>query len=109
MDLRAVFIQNLKFYRKIRRISQMKLADLCDSSTSYIGQIEIGNKFPSIDMIDRMAKALNIRPYLLFMDEAGAGASLEPLPPRPYSMPETVREELVRELTSAMSRVVKRH
>jgi transcriptional regulator with XRE-family HTH domain len=106
--LKDVFIQNLRKYRRIRGISQIKLAGLCGSSTSYISQIEIGGKFPSIDMIDRMAKALDIKPYLLFVEEKGAEAPPEPLPPLSYSMPEAVKENLIRELTSALSRVVKR-
>lgn len=69
MDLRAVFIDNLKKYRKEQKLSQMKLADLCGTSPSYIGEIEIGKKFPSVEMIQKFADAMNIRPYMLFMEE----------------------------------------
>ena len=47
----------------------MKLAEICNTSTSYIGEIEIGKKFPSIEMIDKIAEALNIKTYFLFIDE----------------------------------------
>lgn len=47
----------------------MKLAELCNTSTSYIGEIEIGRKFPSIEMIEIFCKALEIKPFQLFMDE----------------------------------------
>lgn len=83
----------------------MKLAELCDSSTSYIGQIEIGNKFPSIDMIERMAQALQVKPYLLFFDEFDPGDDELP-PKREYALPETVKNELLR-LTAAIRRVIK--
>lgn len=46
----------------------MKLAELCDTSTSYIGEIEIGKKFPSVEMIQQIAAALHIKPYRLFTD-----------------------------------------
>ncbi|MDR1836545.1 MAG: helix-turn-helix domain-containing protein, partial [Treponema sp.] len=49
MQLRDVFVQNLRKYRRYRGISQMTLAELCGTSTSYIGQIEIGNRFPSLE------------------------------------------------------------
>ena len=72
MDLRNVFIMNLKRVRKEKKISQMRLAELCESSTSYIGEIEIGQKFPSIEMIEKIALALEVRPFLLFLDAQDA-------------------------------------
>ena len=69
MDLRQVFINNLKKYRKEQKLSQMKLADLCGTSASYIGEIEIGKKFPSIEMIQKFSEAMNIQPYKLLMTE----------------------------------------
>jgi transcriptional regulator with XRE-family HTH domain len=101
MDLKRVFIKNLRNYRKSRGFSQMKLAELCNSSTSYIGQIEIGNKFPSIEMIEKLAAALNVRPHLLFFDPAAPESGDEPPAQRGYAMPEPVKTELLR-LTSAI-------
>ena len=69
MDLRTVFITNLKRFRKEQKMSQMRLAELCETSTSYIGEIEIAKKFPSIEMIEKIARALNVRPFQLFQDE----------------------------------------
>lgn len=72
MDLRHIFITNLKRLRKERKVSQMRLAELCETSTNYIGQIEIGQKFPSIEMIEKIARALEVRPFLLFLDAQDA-------------------------------------
>jgi transcriptional regulator with XRE-family HTH domain len=47
----------------------MQLAELCDSSTGYIGEIESGKRFPSVNMIERLAKALDIESYFLFKNE----------------------------------------
>ena len=69
MDSKKVFIKNLKTFRKRKKLSQMRLAEKCNFSTSYIGEIEIGKKFPSIEMIDKIAEALNIKTYFLFIDE----------------------------------------
>lgn len=74
MDLRTVFITNLKRCRKEQKISQMRLAELCGTSTSYIGEIEIAKKFPSIEMIEKIARALSIRPFQLFQDESDSAA-----------------------------------
>ncbi|MFC2329966.1 MAG: helix-turn-helix domain-containing protein [Treponema sp.] len=69
MDLRAVFINNLKRSRKENKLSQMALAEKCGTSASYIGEIEIGKKFPSVEMVQKFAEALDIKPYKLFMEE----------------------------------------
>ena len=69
MSLRDIFIKNLKKFRKEKSYSQMKLAEKCDTSTSYIGEIEIGRKFPSIEMIESICQALEIKPYQLFLEE----------------------------------------
>jgi transcriptional regulator with XRE-family HTH domain len=47
----------------------MKLAEKCNTSTSYIGEIEIGRKFPSIEMIESICHALEVKPYQLFLEE----------------------------------------
>ena len=69
MSLRNTFVTNLKKYRKEKHFSQMQLAEKCETSTSYIGEIEIGRKFPSIEMIENISIALEIKPYQLFIEE----------------------------------------
>ena len=71
MTLKENFVQNLKKFRKLQGISQAKLATLCDTDLSYIGQIEMGKRFPSIKLIEKIATVLNIEAYRLFMDESG--------------------------------------
>ena len=70
MEMMKVFIFNMKKYRKKRQLSQMKLAELVDTSTSYIGEIEINNKVPSMEMVEKIAKALDVEPFRLFLDDA---------------------------------------
>jgi transcriptional regulator with XRE-family HTH domain len=69
MTIQELFIINLKDYRKSRKFSQFKLAERCNSSQTYIAEIERGKKFPSPDMIERIASALNIESYYLFKNE----------------------------------------
>ena len=70
MTFQELFIINLKNFRKTRRISQSKLAVLCESSQAYIAEIEVGKKFPSPDMIERIAAALELESYCLFQNKA---------------------------------------
>ncbi|MDR2397167.1 MAG: helix-turn-helix domain-containing protein [Spirochaetaceae bacterium] len=69
MGLQHTFIINMKRYRKQAGITQEKLAELCNTDPSYIGQIETGRRFPSVLYIERIAAALCIPPYLLFYDQ----------------------------------------
>ena len=108
MQLRDVFVQNLRKYRKYREISQMTLAELCGTSTSYIGQIEIGNRFPSLELIEKIANALQIRPHLLFFTESDEDTSEQLLQIKSDMMTEAAKEDLIRRLSDAIRRIVKR-
>ena len=56
----------------------MKLAEQCDTAASYIGSIEIGRRFPSLEMIEKMGAALQIQPYLFFLNEQSLAAEQLP-------------------------------
>ena len=64
-----IFVFNMKKYRKKRQFSQMKLAEMINTSTAYIGEIEINRKTPSMDMVEKIADALEIEPFRLFIDD----------------------------------------
>ncbi|MDR2768599.1 MAG: helix-turn-helix transcriptional regulator [Treponema sp.] len=66
-----IFVFNMKKYRKKKQLSQMKLAEMLNTSTSYIGEIEINSKVPSMEMVEKIAKALDVEPFRLFVDDTG--------------------------------------
>ena len=68
MALRQVFVRNMRNSRKRLGLTQEKLAEKCNTDACYIRQIEIGRRFPSIEYIERIAEALNIAPFRLFVD-----------------------------------------
>jgi transcriptional regulator with XRE-family HTH domain len=49
----------------------MKLAELCDISPNYIGQIETGRRFPLLSLIEKIGRALDVEPYRFFIEESG--------------------------------------
>jgi transcriptional regulator with XRE-family HTH domain len=104
MEMMRVFIFNMKKYRKKRRLSQMKLAEMLDTSTSYIGEIEINSRVPSMDMVERIARALNVEPFRLFVDDASRGSGE---PPRADDYLECLttieRQDLTKRLLSRVS------
>ena len=65
-DLRELLAQNIKKYRKIRGFSQEMLAEKAETSTTHIGMVEIGKKFPSVRMLEKIAEALGIDTPELF-------------------------------------------
>lgn len=60
---------NLKKHRQARGWSQAKLAEKVGTSTQYIGTLEIKGKFPSSEMVHKLAIALGIDPTELFYKE----------------------------------------
>jgi transcriptional regulator with XRE-family HTH domain len=59
----------MKAYRNALGLSQAKLAEKVNTSTHYIGMIETKIKFPSPEMLDRIAGALGIDTIALFSKE----------------------------------------
>ena len=70
MELSQLFVINLKKWRKRRGISQKTLAERCNTSHSYIRQIESKKGHPSFVFIGKLADALNIEPYQLFFNDS---------------------------------------
>ncbi|MCL2609754.1 MAG: helix-turn-helix domain-containing protein [Treponema sp.] len=67
-ELRAVFGKNVKFYRSRRSWSQADLAEYANISTNFIGDIERGKKWPHPDTLTRLAEALDIKVFELFIE-----------------------------------------
>ena len=67
--LREIFIDNLKKKRRDCGFSQEKLAEMTEVSAHHIAMIETGRNFPTTDLIERMAAAMNIQAFELFMDK----------------------------------------
>ncbi|MDR0302184.1 MAG: helix-turn-helix domain-containing protein [Treponema sp.] len=65
-NLRALLSHNIKKRREKLGISQAKLAEKADTSANYIAQIEQQNKFPSSEMLERIAVALEFDSPELF-------------------------------------------
>ena len=70
MYLERLVIDNIKRIRKEKGISQEKLAEACNTATSYIGLMEIYKNVPKLSTIERIAKALNVDPLVFFQDKA---------------------------------------
>jgi transcriptional regulator with XRE-family HTH domain len=63
---KQAFGNRVRENRKAKGISQEKLADLAGMHRTYIGAIERGEQNVSVDNINRLAKALKVKPSSLF-------------------------------------------
>jgi len=77
--LGTIFIKNLKEYRKKCGFTQAQLAEKVKVTPHYIGMLEMGRNFPATDLIERIAKALNIEMYELFVEAHSPTKELEKL------------------------------
>ena len=69
-EVQSVLAYNIKKYRNTKGLTQEQLAEKAGTSTNYLGSIETGKKYPSPQMIDKLAKALDINPLDLFKKES---------------------------------------
>ena len=87
----------------------MKLAEYCDTAPSYIGDIEIGRRFPSMEMIEKIAGVLRIEPYHFFKNETGDNpdADTENLFPRlPNSMKKQIKTQIKTQIDQSTSEIL---
>ena len=108
MYLKQVFIQNLKNFRKKENFTQMKLAEHCNTAPSYIGEIEMGRKFPSTEMIEKIAEALRIEPYHLFRDWAKTGGNSDPEGCYPL-LPNSMKNEIKNQIELSVSKILDKY
>jgi transcriptional regulator with XRE-family HTH domain len=76
-SLRDIFVKNLKQTRKKCGLSQEKLAEKANVSTHHIAMIELSRNFPAIDLVERLAEALDVEVYELFVDPDSPGGAVE--------------------------------
>jgi transcriptional regulator with XRE-family HTH domain len=68
-ELRAIFGKNVRLYRNRRNWSQADLAEYANISINFLGDIERGKKWPHPDTLTKMADALEIKVFELFLEE----------------------------------------
>lgn len=69
MDIVKVFGSNVKKYRSETGLSQEAFADKCGMHRTYISAIECYRRSISLENIQRIADALGIETYKLFMED----------------------------------------
>jgi len=65
-ELKKILSANMKAYRAELGYSQAKLAELVNTATNYIAQIENGKRFPTDTMLEKIAEGLQKKAHELF-------------------------------------------
>jgi transcriptional regulator with XRE-family HTH domain len=79
-------------------LSQAKLAERAEMSTQYVAMIEMERKFPSPEMLERIAEALEIDPPELF--------SIPTPEAKVRKLQRTVLKDLEKALAETVSQVI---
>lgn len=57
----------IKEKRKAKNLTQEQLAELVEIGTPNISYIENGKFYPTVETLEKICKALNVRPFELYM------------------------------------------
>ena len=77
--IREILAENMKIYRQKLGITQPELAERANISTNFVGMIEQKRKFPAPEILDRIAKSLEIETFELFATSASPQSELRKL------------------------------
>ena len=78
-EQQSIFVQNLRRLRRKCGFTQAQLAEKVNVSTHHIGMIELSRNNPTLELVERIAEALNIKTYELFIDPLAPNVELERL------------------------------
>jgi transcriptional regulator with XRE-family HTH domain len=70
MDVLKIFAGNLRRYRNVLGLSQESFAEKAGLHRTYISAIECGKRSIALENVQKIADALEIETYILFMDES---------------------------------------
>jgi len=69
MDIKSIFGENLKLYRKAKHLSQEQLSEKVDISVKHLSSIERGLTFVSADLLEKLANSLEVPAFYFFVNE----------------------------------------
>jgi len=96
-SIRDILAMNIKEYRRKNSLSQEKLAEKAGISTPFVAMIEVSRKFPTPDILDKIAGALNIKTWQLFA-----------VTPTPEDAMEKLHQSIVKDIEQVVSEAVKK-
>ena len=99
-NLRDILANNLRENRRKCGISQAQLAEKAGISTQFLAMIELSRQFPSPEVLEKIALALDVESYELFAVPPSSESSMERLH---RDIIKEIREVIVEVLEKALS------
>jgi len=96
-NIRDILATNIKENRRKCGLSQDKLAEKAGISTPFLAMIEVSRKFPTPDVLDRLAGALNIKTYQLFA-----------VPPSPEEAMERLHQSIIQNIDKVVGDAIEK-
>jgi transcriptional regulator with XRE-family HTH domain len=96
-NIRTILARNIKENRRKNGFSQEKLAEKAGISTPFVAMIEVSRKFPTPEVLDRIAGALNIETWQLFA-----------VPPSPEDTMERLHQSIVKNIDVVVADAVRK-
>ncbi len=103
IELLETFSSNLKLYRKEKTLTQEKLAEAAELSVQAVNFFEGKRRFPSPDSLVKIADALGVEVYQLFIPQNKTPIIIEETPET-----ELLRQSLQKEILSDLRKSVNR-
>jgi len=101
-NIKEILARNLKKNRRRLGITQPELAERAGLSTHYLGMVEIARNFPSADVLERLAEALDIKSNELFSVSDSPEIALEQLQ-------QSILNKLSQEIEKAIDKAIEKH
>jgi transcriptional regulator with XRE-family HTH domain len=70
MNGQVLFGRRIRAIREAASVSRELVAEKADINVNYLGEIERGEKWPSLEVIEQLAKALSVSPSAFLDFEA---------------------------------------
>jgi len=99
-NIREIFASKLREYRRKCGFTQEILAETVGISTHYLAMLETGRNFVTSDTLERLAAALGIPVFELFVIEQSPRIELEQLR-------QDIVKEIKKEINQTVSRAIK--
>ena len=90
-NIRTILANNIKECRRKCGFSQDRLAEIAEVSSQYLATVETCRKFPTPEVLERLAYALGVEAHELFT-----------VAPTPQSELQQLRNDIIKEVVNAV-------
>ena len=104
IDIRKIFGENVKYYRKKAGLSQEQLAEKLEVSPNHLSVIETGGKFVTYKLLEKMVSIFDIMPAALFY-VSGTASNDDTIQNKINSIIKTELDSTYKEISNKISKL----